>query len=152
MMAPPKFPNYRPHSRVTPMFPAPPHLSPFSPPDCNRSHYFSCLTAFPLFLHSLVFIISNCLCLLFGTQGKPGRLKPFSINTEMGNTEGAFVPRRARRNLLCFSTSFSLILLNLEGQRSKQTPSAGFASVHAPLGSLNWVREESDQGRVIGQF
>ena len=37
MMAPPKFPDIQPHSRGTPRFLAPHHLSPFSPPDCNRS-------------------------------------------------------------------------------------------------------------------
>ena len=35
------------------------------------------LTAFPLFLHSLTSLISNCLSLLLGTQEKPRRLKPF---------------------------------------------------------------------------
>ena len=56
-----------------------------------------------------------------------------------------------QRNIIPRTLSSGLIIC-AETQRSKQTPSAGFASVHAPLGSLNWVREESDQGRVIGQF
>ena len=32
------------------------------------------LDCFPLFLHSLTSLISNCLCLLFGTPGKLRRL------------------------------------------------------------------------------
>ena len=43
-------------------------------------HFFACLTAFPLFLHPLTSLISNCLNLLFGTQGRPQRLKSFSTN------------------------------------------------------------------------
>ena len=35
------------------------------------------LTAFPLFLHSLTFLIINCLSLYFGTQERPRRLKSF---------------------------------------------------------------------------
>ena len=39
--------------------------------------YSSCLTAFPLFLHSLTSLVSNWMCLLLGTQGRPRRIKPF---------------------------------------------------------------------------
>ena len=42
------------------------------------------LTAFPLFLHSLTSLISDCLRLLFGTQGRPRRPKPFSRNKKGG--------------------------------------------------------------------
>ena len=52
------------------------------------------MTAFPLFLHSLTSLISNSLSLLFGTQGRPRRLKPFSANKNRGH-RGPFVPRRA---------------------------------------------------------
>ena len=32
----------------------------------NYSYYFASFTAFPLFLHSLTSLVTNCLCLLFG--------------------------------------------------------------------------------------
>ena len=35
------------------------------------------LTAFPLLLHSFTSLINNCLKLVFGTQGRSRRLKPF---------------------------------------------------------------------------
>jgi len=50
-----------------------------------------------------------------------------------------------QRNIIPRTLSSGLIIC-AETQRSKQMPSAGFASVQPPLGSLNWVREESDQG------
>lgn len=54
----------------------------------NYYHYFSCLTAFPLFLHSLTSLISSCLYFLFGTQGRFRRLKPFSTNNKQGTWRG----------------------------------------------------------------
>ena len=65
------------------------------------------LTAFALFLHSLTSLISNCLNLLFGSQGRPRRLKPFSTNKKW----------RTQRVLLGFNPPFALILLNPEGNR-----------------------------------
>ena len=62
-------------------------------PSQNYSHYFSCLTAF-LSLRSFIFLISNCLNLLFATQRKPRRLKSNSTNMKW-DMEGAFEPRRA---------------------------------------------------------
>ena len=50
--------------------------------------------AFSLFLHALTSLISNCLSLLFGTQGRPRRLKPFSTNKKRGH-RGTAVPRKA---------------------------------------------------------
>ena len=51
----------------------------------------SCLTAFPLFLHSLTSLVSNWMGQLFGTQGRPRRRKPppffFLYKQEMGDTE-----------------------------------------------------------------
>ena len=44
------------------------------------------LAAFPLFPHSLTFLIINCLSLFFGTQERPRRLKSFFPPTNnMGN-------------------------------------------------------------------
>ena len=43
---------------------------------------------------SLTSLISNCLSLLFGTQGRPRRLK-LLLQTRNGGHGGAFVPRRA---------------------------------------------------------
>ena len=48
------------------------------------------LIAFPVFLHSLTFLISNCLDLLFGTQGRSRRLKPFLQTRNEGHRK-AFV-------------------------------------------------------------
>ena len=44
-------------------------------------------TALLLFLHFLTSLISNCLNLPFGSQGRSGRLKPFSCRQEMGDKE-----------------------------------------------------------------
>ena len=55
-------------------------------PSQNYSHYFSCLTAF-LSLRSFIFLISNCLNLLFATQRKPRRLKLFLHKQEIGDME-----------------------------------------------------------------
>ena len=56
-------------------------------------HYYF-LTASPLFLHSLSSLISNCLNMPFGTQGRSRRLKPFSYKQDRGHRQ-AFVPRKA---------------------------------------------------------
>ena len=53
---------------------------------CLSCHYFYCLTAFPLFLHSLAFLIINCLSLLFETKEGSRRKAKHRV---------AFVPRRA---------------------------------------------------------
>ena len=50
----------------------------------NHYYYFSCLTIFSSFLSHLTSLGSNCLGLLFGTQGRPRRLKPFSTNKKQG--------------------------------------------------------------------
>ena len=42
------------------------------------------VTAPPLFLHSLNSLISNCLSLLFGTQGRSRKLKSLSTNKKQG--------------------------------------------------------------------
>ena len=47
---------------------------------------YSFLTGF--FLHSLTSLISNCLNLPFGTQGRARRLKPFSTNKKHGMWKG----------------------------------------------------------------
>ena len=75
----------------------------------NYYHYFPCLTALPLNLHSLSSVISNCLNLLFGTQGRPRRLKPFSTSKKRGDHRGAFVPGRASQDPAQFQSPFSFI-------------------------------------------
>ena len=85
---------------------------------CFSYVYFSCLTVFPLFLHSLTSLISNCLSLLFGTQGNLRKRKPFSTNKKQGNRV-IFVPWRV---LLSFDPTFSLILLDPEGSDTLQVP------------------------------
>ena len=69
-----------------------------------------CLTSFPLFLHSLLF--SSCLNLLFGTQQKPRRLKPFFCKYEMWDLEeilylGGFCRDQICFNALSFDTPLS---------------------------------------------
>ena len=51
-------------------------------------YYFPCLTAFPLFLHFLTSLISNCLSLFFETQGRLRRQKSFSTNKKQGTERG----------------------------------------------------------------
>ena len=46
------------------------------------------LTVHPLFLHSLPSLISNCLNLPFGNQGRSRRLNPFSYKLEKGTWKG----------------------------------------------------------------
>ena len=54
---------------------------------CPILHSFF-LTVSPLILHYLLSLVSNCLNLLFGTQGRSRRLKPyFPSSGEMGDTE-----------------------------------------------------------------
>ena len=76
--------------------------------------------AFPWFLHPPSSLISNCLSLLFGTQRRPRRLKPFSINMKWG-IQGEFYTLAGRpcKVLLSFNPSFSLFLLSPQGNRGK---------------------------------
>ena len=83
---------------------------------CLSSHYFSCLTAFLLFLHSLPSLIVNFLCLLFGTWGRSRRLK-FFLQTRSGGHGGVLSLGRPSRVLLSFNPPSSLIPLNPEGNR-----------------------------------
>ena len=48
------------------------------------------LTALPWSLHPLPSLISNCLNLPFGTQGRSMRLKPFSCQQEKGTQKGFY--------------------------------------------------------------
>ena len=75
------------------------------------------LDCFSFVYCSLTPLISNCLSLLFRTQGKPRRLKPFSTNKKQGTLK-PFAPWRAHKVLLGYSL-FSLILFNLEGEQKK---------------------------------
>ena len=71
-----------------------PGLDPVSPasaggflttvPPGKPCHYFLSLTASPFSLHSLTSLLSNCMSLLFGTQGRTRKLKPFSTNKKLG--------------------------------------------------------------------
>ena len=65
------------------------------------------------FLHSLIPLISNCLNLPFGTQGRSKRLKLFSYKQEMGDTERLLCPGGPHRVLLRFNPHFSMIFPNL---------------------------------------
>ena len=56
-------------------------------------YYF--LTASPLFLHPPTSLISNCLNLSFGTQGRSRRLKPFPVDRKWGTQKGSGGPPRA---------------------------------------------------------
>ena len=72
------------------------------------------------FLHSLPSLISDCLNLPFGIQGRSRRLKPFSYKQEIGDTERLSCLGGSHRVLLGFSPPFSLLLLSLEGNRCWQ--------------------------------
>lgn len=63
----------------------------------------SSLAAFPLFLYSITSLTSNCLNLFFGTQGRPRRLKRFSINKKLRTQEGFFYLGGPCRVLLSFT-------------------------------------------------
>lgn len=54
----------------------------------------SCLTAFPLFLHSITSLISNYLSLHFGTQGRPKRGKHFKSTSKRWAAQRSFVSRK----------------------------------------------------------
>ena len=61
------------------------------PGPCPKLH--DCfLTTFPLFLHSFPPLISNCLHLPFGIQGKSRKLKLFSYKQVTGDTERLLYP------------------------------------------------------------
>ena len=69
------------------------------------------LTAFPLFLHSLIPLISNYLNLLFGTGGKFRRLKSFSYKQEAGDMERLLYWGGLHRVLLSFTLGSNTILI-----------------------------------------
>ena len=56
-------------------------------------HYFF-LTVSPLILHYLPSLVSNCLNLLFGTQGQSRRLNPYFPTNKKWGTQKGFVPGR----------------------------------------------------------
>ena len=62
------------------------------------------LTAFPLFLHSLQALISNCLNLPFGNQRNSEKLKSFSYKPRKGGMERLLYPGRLHGVVLDFST------------------------------------------------
>ena len=71
---------------------------------------YSFLIAFPLFLHFFISLISNCLSLLFGTQGRPRKLKPF-LQRAMRDQRGFCTQEGPIGS--CSITSSSLLLLLL---------------------------------------
>ena len=71
-----------------------------------------------MFLHSLSSLIVNFLCLLFGTQGRPRRLK-LSINKKQGTQRDFCTWEGPDWVLLAFNPPFSLIFLNPEGNRGQ---------------------------------
>ena len=74
------------------------------------------LTLCLFFPHSLTSLINNCLNLLFGTQEKPGRLKPFSTNMQ-GTNRRTFVPRKSPWGPAWFQSPF---FFHPEGNRAGQ--------------------------------
>ena len=74
---------------------------------------FSCLVAFPLFLDFLISVIINCLSLLFGTLTRPQKLQLF-LQKRSGDKRELYEGGHCRVKL-CFSSLFSSILLNPEG-------------------------------------
>ena len=71
------------------------------------------LTAFPLFLHSLTPLISNCLDLPFGTQGMSRRLKPFLYKQETGDMERLLYLGGSHSVLLSFISRNHTLVKNL---------------------------------------
>ena len=82
-----------------------------------RLHYCVCVCVCVCVFHSLTPLITNCLNLPFGTQGRSKRLKPFSYKQEMGDTERPSYmgdmggPHRV---LLDFKSPFHLVFLDLK--------------------------------------
>lgn len=70
------------------------------------------LTAFPLFLHSLSLLISNCLNLLFSSQGRSRRVKPFSYKWEK-RTQKGFCTWKGHTGSCLASSPSSLLSLQL---------------------------------------
>ena len=75
--------------------------------DPAPSLHYCFLTAFPLFLYSLTSLITSCLNLPFGTQGRSRRLKPFSYKQAMGDTKRPWYLGGPYRVLLGFSLPIS---------------------------------------------
>ena len=90
----------------------------------NYHHYFSYLTAFlvSVFLPSL---ISNYLCLLFGTLGMPRRLKLFSTNKKWGKWKG-FCTQEDPAGSRSVSSSFLWYCSVLRGTRVGQERERSF--------------------------
>ena len=96
------------------------------------------LTAFPLFLHSLTSLLSNCLNLLFGTQRRPKRLNPFARIKNRGVHRGFYILGELCRVLLCFNPS-SLILLNSENRgKDKKENNQKLGKDNLVLGGLDF--------------
>ena len=67
-------------------------------------------------------VVIDCLSMLFGTQGRPRRLKSFfffSPKQEVGAMEGHFCMGRPYRILPGFSPPLCLLLFNPEGNRDR---------------------------------
>ena len=77
--------------------------------DPAPSLHYCFLTAFPLFLHSLTFLMSNSLNLPFETQGRSEKLKFFPYKQETGHRE-TFVCKRATQGPARFQGSVVVAL------------------------------------------
>ena len=64
-------------------------------------YYFSCLTTFPLLLHSLTPLISNCMGLCFATSERAKRRKSFSTQKKWGTQRG-FGTQESPTGSCCF--------------------------------------------------
>lgn len=80
-------------------------------------HYF--LTAFPLFLHSLMSLTSNCFGLLLELREDLGNKSLFFPTTEKWDKMELLFLGGAWRVLLGFNPSFALILLSPVGIRNE---------------------------------
>ena len=102
------------------------------------------LTAFPLFLHSLPPLISNCFNLHFRTH-RSRKLKFFSCKQETGVMERLLYLGRPHRVLLGFNPPFSLMFLNLEGNRCRTRKGIRFWIERSTINL-----EENSKGQVLG--
>ena len=104
--------------------------------------YFSCLTAFPLFLHPLTSLISYCLSFLFGPQGSPRRIKPFFLPRRNGEHRKSHKVLPSFSYLLNFFSmpyAFFLEVRHWILGAEINSPHPVFSILHSPQGALQGV-------------
>ena len=92
-------------------------------------------SAFPLFLYSITSLISNCFGLLFGTLGRPTRLKSFSTNKKWGTKRGFCTQEDPNKVLLSFNALNSAIRKPKDAKKNKglSSQSCDFSSSHVQM-------------------